>query len=337
MPHAPLMRERQSPSSSPPPGGQDDHNPFAPPPEGSPDQPWRPRHQPSGGSGGTGGEGNGDGARGPGGNGGQGGDPGGQDNGPGGQGDAPWGPGQGNGAGGPGGPGAGGPWGPGGQGNGPWGPGGQGGQGGQGDGAGGPQQPGQPPQPPAWGSQWSSRQPGRQSGGWGNNQGERPNGRDGQRGSGPRWDPSDPAQRRARYALLAGIWALFFALFSLPEIALLLGALGLYWSISALRAKPRRSGPGRAAAVDAPPPPPNAQRTPLPAPRANGAKPQATAAISGLVTAGVAMVIVVATYSAQLIYSDYYTCVDDALTKTSREQCEQKLPEQLRPLLSTDD
>ncbi|WP_307826714.1 hypothetical protein [Streptomyces pactum] len=54
-------------------------------------------------------------------------------------------------------------------------------------------------------------------------------------------------------------------------------------------------------------------------------------------TGGIALLIVVATYSVQLIYSDYYTCVDDALTSTSREQCEQKLPEQLRPLLDTDD
>ncbi|MFH8368538.1 hypothetical protein [Streptomyces sp. NPDC018031] len=297
MPHAPLLRERQSPSSSPSPGGQDDHNPFAPPPEGSPDRPWQPRHQPTGDPGGNGG------------------------------GNGSWGP-----AGGPDGNGGRGP--DGGQGDGSGDPG--DGSGGQDDGSGGPQQP--PRQPPAWGSQWSSRQPGRQSGGWGGNQGERPGGQNGQRGSGPRWDPTDPAQRRARYALLAGMWAFFFALFSLPEIALLLGALALYWGISSLRGKPGRARPDRAAvAPDAPPPAPDAQRAALPAPRAGGRKPQATAAISGLVTGGIALVIVAATYSVQLVYSDYYSCVDDALTNTSREQCEDKLPEQLRPLLSTDD
>lgn len=54
-----------------------------------------------------------------------------------------------------------------------------------------------------------------------------------------RWDPTDPVQRRARYSLLSGMWAFFFAIFDFPEIALLLGALATYWSISALRAKPK--------------------------------------------------------------------------------------------------
>ncbi|TXS26981.1 hypothetical protein [Streptomyces sp. gb1(2016)] len=40
---------------------------------------------------------------------------------------------------------------------------------------------------------------------------------------GLRWDPTDPAQRRARYAVLGGMWAFFFALFDFPEIAMLLG------------------------------------------------------------------------------------------------------------------
>ncbi|MGW2119805.1 hypothetical protein ACWCPH_31380, partial [Streptomyces zhihengii] len=37
-----LLRERQS---------TDDDNPFAPPPEGRPDQPWQPRHPADGSSG----------------------------------------------------------------------------------------------------------------------------------------------------------------------------------------------------------------------------------------------------------------------------------------------
>ena len=61
---------------------------------------------------------------------------------------------------------------------------------------------------------------------------------------GLRWDPTDPLQRHARYSLHTGIWALFFSLFSLPEVALLLGALSLYWGINALRGgkSPSRSG-----------------------------------------------------------------------------------------------
>ncbi|WP_307821545.1 hypothetical protein [Streptomyces coffeae] len=211
--------------------------------------------------------------------------------------------------------------------------GGQDGQNGQNGGQDGQQQP------PAWGSQWSSRQPGRQSGGFGNLPGaNRPSGPTGQ--SGPRWDPTDPAQRRARYALLSGMWGFFFALFSLPQIALLLGALALYWGISALRAKPRLPAPPPApaqAALNAPPPPPGATPARLPAPGSAGSKPQSTAAISGLVTGALALAIVAATFSLQFVYKDYYTCVDDALTQTSRHQCERLLPEQLRPLLSTED
>ena len=40
------------------------------------------------------------------------------------------------------------------------------------------------------------------------------------------------------------MWAFFFALFSWPYVALLLGALALYWGISSLRAKPQQARPG---------------------------------------------------------------------------------------------
>ncbi|MFG2226845.1 hypothetical protein [Streptomyces sp. NPDC048644] len=208
-------------------------------------------------------------------------------------------------------------------------------------------------QPPAWGSQWSSKQPGRQGGGFGT----RP-GRSGQQGGGQggpgtpgglRWDPTDPAQRRARYALLGGMWAFFFVLFNLPEVALLLGALAIYWGISSLRAKPGSSAKAKAAAT-------TAAMEGLPAPSADGAdagrgspygapapggpaapqstRPQTTAAISGLVVAGLALMMVAATFAVQLVYRDYFTCVDDALTQSAAKSCEKLLPEQLRPLLS---
>ncbi|OIJ91255.1 hypothetical protein, partial [Streptomyces colonosanans] len=97
----------------------------------------------------------------------------------------------------------------------------------------------------AWGSQWSDRQPGPAAGG---HFGEQPGAQGGPEGSGTsggglRWDPTDPAQRRARYALLGGMWAFFFAVFSWPYVALLLGALALYWGVSALRAKTRTPDP----------------------------------------------------------------------------------------------
>lgn len=238
-----LLRERQS-SSTPPSSPRGDDNPFAPPPEGQPDQPWQPR-KPANGGGEDGGDG-------------------GQDN-----------------------------------------------------------------PPPSRGSRWSPRQPGRHNGGFGGpkRQGE-PEGPGGQGGGGTgpglRWDPTDPAQRRARYALLSGMWAFFFALFDLPEVALLLGALALYWGISSLRAKPR---PGQDAAGDA--------GTPVraaPAPAAGSSRPQTTAAVSGLVTAVLALTIVATTFTVQLVYRDYYTCVQDSLTQSAQVSCNDLLPKPLRPV-----
>ncbi|GHF47840.1 hypothetical protein GCM10010218_31580 [Streptomyces mashuensis] len=169
---------------------------------------------------------------------------------------------------------------------------------------------------PAWGSQWSNRQPDRQGDGWGG-----PGGPSGGPGGGMRWDPTDPAQRRARYALLAGMWGFFFALFGIPQVALLLGALSVYWGVSSLRAKAKPRDPD----------------TPLPPPTPGGLRPQTTAAVSGLVTGGLALAIVAATFAFHLVYRDYYTCVDDALTQKSQDACVKHLPKRLRPLLGNQD
>ncbi|MEU9628132.1 hypothetical protein AB0D89_15130 [Streptomyces luteogriseus] len=175
-----------------------------------------------------------------------------------------------------------------------------------------------------WGSQWSDQQPGRSPGGFGEHPRGGPEGQGGggPQGGGPnvRWDPTDPAQRRARYALLSGMWAFFFALFSWPYVALLLGALALYWAISSLRAKPRNPDP------DSPAPE-----------QQGGGRPQTTAAVSGLVTASLAIALVAASFTAQLVYRDYYTCTNDALTNEAKQSCSQLLPEELRGFLDTDD
>ena len=259
--------------------GASDDNPFAPPPEGRPDQPWQPRHPGNGGS-----SDNGSGS--------------GSDSGP--------------------------------------------------DSDSGSDRGG-------WGSQWSSRQPGRSSGGFGNRPGgqngkngqgnKQDNGQDGPdggRGSGLRWDPTDPAQRRARYALLSGMWAFFFALYDLPEIALLLGSLAVYWSISSLRARsgkrPSGTGPDHALSGGIFPERPE-RRSPA-QDQAQGqiqrqgsvpARQQTTAAVSGLVAAGLALAIVAATFTVQVVYRDYYTCVNDALTKTGQLSCNDHLPHSLVP------
>ncbi|MFD5796764.1 hypothetical protein ACFWIO_25190 [Streptomyces diastatochromogenes] len=225
-----LLRERPASPPQAPQGGRDgdgrggeqqDDNPFAPPPEGSPDRPWQPR-RPEGSSGSEGGS--------------------------------------------------------------------------------------------SWGTRWSDHQPGRSPGGFGERPGGGPEGPGGPTGPNMRWDPTDPAQRRARYALLSGMWAVFFALFSWPYVALLLGALALYWGISALRAKPRTPDPD----------------TPAPA---QGPRPQTTAAIGGLITASLALALVATTFAVQLVYRDYYTCVDDALTHEAKQSCQQLLPQELRGVL----
>jgi len=193
---------------------------------------------------------------------------------------------------------------------------------------------------PSWGSQWSNKQPGRGGGGFGGRSG--PNGSGGKGGpdgspGGVRWDPTDPVQRRARYALLGGIWAVFFALFDFPEIALLLGALSVYWSVSSLRAAPKSpsatdrttvgavTGAGAPAAGDG-------DTSPVATVQTTDRRPQTTAAISGLVTALLALIIVITTYTVQLVYRDYYTCVNDALTKTGAVACNDQLPKPLEPL-----
>ncbi|MER6102470.1 hypothetical protein ABT115_09085 [Streptomyces sp. NPDC001832] len=223
--------------------------------------------------------------------------------------------------------------------------------GGRGDGD-GSSQGGSGDERPVWGSQWSSRQPGRQSGGFGGRPGGQGGGPDGQGGpagspGGLRWDPTDPAQRRARYALLSGMWAFFFALFNFPELGLLLGALAVYWSISALRAKPKEaSAPGGAAGA---PRSATASGTPIVgplqgsgsgripastpgAPAAPGyGRQQTTAAVSGLLMALLALSIVAMTFTVQLVYRDYYTCVNDALTKSGQMACNDLLPKPLEP------
>ncbi|GGQ80745.1 MULTISPECIES: hypothetical protein [Streptomyces] len=220
-----LLRERPASPPDAPSGDNtppEDDNPFAPPPEGTPDRPWQPRHPVDGGPEG-----------------------------------------------------------------------------------------GQAP----WGGQWSDRQPGRSPGGFGERPGGNPEGGGPGTDPGKRWDPTDPAQRRARYALLCGMWAFFFALFGWPYVALLLGALALNWGIGALRAKPRTPAP------DAPP-------TAEPAGR-----PQRTAAVTGLVTASLALALVAASFTAQLVYRDYYTCTNDALTNEAKQSCSDLLPKELKTIL----
>ncbi|MCT4355703.1 hypothetical protein M5362_21425 [Streptomyces sp. Je 1-79] len=180
---------------------------------------------------------------------------------------------------------------------------------------------------------WSSRQPGRSSDGFGRRP-ERPSGPDGQgQGPGPKWDPTDPAQRRARYALLAGMWAFFFAIFEIQELALLLGALALYWAISALRGKPKAPAPRPEQAPAQAAPSPAAPQAPVQAGATRvAARSQRTAAVSGLVAAALSLMIVAGSFTIQMVYRDFYTCADDALTQSGQLACNDLLPEPLREI-----
>ncbi|MFF0548129.1 hypothetical protein ACFYUL_04165 [Streptomyces sp. NPDC004311] len=148
--------------------------------------------------------------------------------------------------------------------------------------------------------------------GGGNGDGDGPKDSDDRRGP-ARWDPTDPIQRRARYALLAGMWGFFFGIFGVPSVGLLLGALALYWGISALRGKPASTtDPEAPAGLQALGP---------------AARPQRTAAVSGLVTASLAILLAMASYGVQLAYKDFYVCRDDALTNAAELQCNTLLPD----------
>lgn len=69
---------------------------------------------------------------------------------------------------------------------------------------------------------------------------------------------------------------------------------------------------------------------PVSAPQHSG-RQQTTAAVSGLVTALLALLIVATSFTVQLVYRDYYTCVNDALTKSGALACNDLLPEPLEP------
>lgn len=194
-----------------------------------------------------------------------------------------------------------------------------------------------------WGSKWSTRQPGRQDGGFGGpgrpDQGGAGNG-GGRKPGGLRWDPTDPKQRHARYALHGGIWGMFFALFGLTAVGLLLGALAVYWGVSALRGPSsvrsvttahataedvagtdRKNDPEAGESESTPPAPAGVSVTPTQA-----AKARKTAALSGLVAGCMALLLVGGNFAQQMIYEEYYTCRQDALTGAAREQCDD-LPE----------
>lgn len=129
------------------------------------------------------------------------------------------------------------------------------------------------------------------------------------------------------------MWGFFFGIFGIPSVGLLLGALAMYWGISALRGRPAEPAATASPAADptaATPTTPAPATTPTPgglAALGPAARPQRTAAISGLVTASLALLLAMSSYALQLAYKDFYVCREDALTKTAELQCNTLLPD----------
>ncbi|WP_052440970.1 hypothetical protein [Streptacidiphilus anmyonensis] len=123
--------------------------------------------------------------------------------------------------------------------------------------------------------------------------------------------------RRSRLALLSGIWGFFFMVLGVPYLTLLLGALALYWGVSALRGEVKPSSSAKTAALSGAAPMP--QSSPYyPAP---STRPQVPAALGGLVAGAVSLALVGAVFGVQLYYKSYYDCQANALTKTSYDAC----------------
>ncbi|GHH68038.1 hypothetical protein GCM10018781_24020 [Kitasatospora indigofera] len=145
----------------------------------------------------------------------------------------------------------------------------------------------------------------------------------------PKPDPNDPAQRRARNALMAGMAALVCALAGIPYVALFLGALAVYWAVGALRGTPKPAAQADAARTTAPAGPAAATRPgfgPTLGPAEGVGSPQSPAALAGLFTGAVAVMVTLCSIGLTMYYSDYHTCVKDALTATAEQNCSQLAP-----------
>ncbi len=133
---------------------------------------------------------------------------------------------------------------------------------------------------------------------------------------GPRFDPSDPVQRKARYALLSGMWGIFFMILGVPDLTLLLSSLALYWAISSLRGKARTQPPAATGSQAPPPQLPGWSPSTGAPPR-----PQVPAAMGGLIASIVGLALFAGAFGVQMYYKSYYDCQTDALTQAVYNTC----------------
>ncbi|MEU8921764.1 hypothetical protein AB0D10_12645 [Kitasatospora sp. NPDC048545] len=142
----------------------------------------------------------------------------------------------------------------------------------------------------------------------------------------PRLDPADPAHRRARNAALAGPFALVCLFAGFHWIALLIGVLGIVWGIGALRspkgapAGAPSGATGAAGAVGAP-------GAVGPVPRGAAPNPLTPAALAGILTGAMTVVVATSVIGLNYHYRDYVTCVRDSLTTAGVQGCDRYAPQ----------
>ncbi|MER7750394.1 hypothetical protein [Kitasatospora sp. NPDC097643] len=141
----------------------------------------------------------------------------------------------------------------------------------------------------------------------------------------PRLDPTDPAHRRARNAAMSGLFSLVSLFAGFYWVALLAGALGIVLGIGAMRTR----RPAKAAAVGTGfPGVPGAHGFPgahgVPGPPASN--PLTPAALAGMLTGAMAVVVATSVIGLGLYYHDYVTCVRDSLTTVGADNCDRLAP-----------
>ncbi|MEV7772150.1 hypothetical protein [Kitasatospora sp. NPDC086791] len=180
---------------------------------------------------------------------------------------------------------------------------------------------------------------------WGSDQGDGRPGRRPPAPQPPRLDPADPAHRRARNAALAGPFALVCLFTGFHWIALLIGVLGIVWGIGALRSPKGAPGAagGPANAVGRPAGGPAGSGGPAgaggpagsggpagavgPVPRGAAPNPVVPAALAGILTGAMTVLVATSVIGLTYHYREYVTCVRDSLTAVGAQNCDRYAPQ----------
>ncbi|MDI2126779.1 hypothetical protein [Yinghuangia seranimata] len=154
--------------------------------------------------------------------------------------------------------------------------------------------------------------------------------------------PVDPRKRNARIAVWLGVWGLVIAVTVREEIGLVMGIAATVLGVRSLRGtSPARVGPrieqgpggtartpGRARRLARPA---RVETPPTASVQGTIARPQG--ALAGLVAGALTVVFVLGVWGFRTWQSDYYDCMDAALTNTAEKQCKQELPSMFRSLV----